>query len=157
MGYSLDAQSFKPRTSVHLWASGEWPEWKVRYKLFKRFGVVNARLLREDARRPAQRERGEPSMSGGKKRKRENKLPAPTVVAVDLSDGPTRKRLLLEEEEESTMPPRRLPLMFLLLPSPLSAEIQAPLWECLRIQGLKTRHTLASELPWTLNSILIPT
>lgn len=94
---------------------------------------MNARLLREDARRLVQRERGEPSMSGGKKRKRENKLPAPTVVAVDLSDGPTRKRLLLEEEEESTMPPRRLPLMFLLLPSPLSAEIQAPLWECLRI------------------------
>lgn len=57
LGYSLDITTFKPRTSTKLWAGGEWPDWKIRYKLFKRFGIVNARLLREDTWRVARRER----------------------------------------------------------------------------------------------------
>lgn len=50
---SPDAQSFKPITSVNLWAGGEWTECKVRYKLFKNFRVINARLLRENGKRAA--------------------------------------------------------------------------------------------------------
>lgn len=50
LGYSPEITTFKPRTSIRLWACEEWPELKVRWKLIKRFGVVNARVLREDAR-----------------------------------------------------------------------------------------------------------
>lgn len=89
LDYTPDAQSFKPKTSVHLWTGGEWPEWKVRYKLFKKFGVINPRLYRADARRAARHEREEASSSGGKKRKRASKTPTPIIVVIGQSSRPT--------------------------------------------------------------------
>ena len=65
-GYIPDVTSFKPRTSIKLWVSGDWPEWKIRYKLFKRFGVINYRLVKEDAKRKALQDHAKK-----KKRKRE--------------------------------------------------------------------------------------
>lgn len=57
LGYSPNVTTFKPRTLVELWDGGIWPEWKVMYRLFKNFGIVNAILLRENARQVARRER----------------------------------------------------------------------------------------------------
>ena len=107
LGYSPDVTTFKPRTSIRLWAGREWPEWKIMYKLFKRFGVVNTRLLREDAQQAARREKAEPSSSESditgpsRKWRRKKKSSTPGVVMVGQTTGPVQRRLVLSSEESN--------------------------------------------------------
>lgn len=155
LGYNPNITTFKPRTLVKLWTGGIWPEWKVRYKLFKKFRIVNAKLLREDARRDARHERKEPSINGGKKRKRASKPPTLTIVVVGRSTGLTRMRLLLEEEEDNGLAAEEVTIDAPPIARSLSAKIQPPLWECLRTQDLKTQPILVLGLPWILGSTLI--
>lgn len=112
LGYSPNTQSFKPRTSIHLWAEGKWPAWKVMYKLFKNLGIVNARLFRDDARQAALCEMGELSSSGGKKKKRGKWTPCPAIVVLGQFVRPTRRRLLLEEQEEDTPAAKEVTINF---------------------------------------------
>lgn len=80
-GYTPDNQSFKTKTSSKLWAGGKFHEWRVQYKLFKRFGIVNTMLLRENAKRASHRERGEALDGEGKKRKKGKEISLIVVIA----------------------------------------------------------------------------
>lgn len=80
-GYTPDNQSFKTKTSSKLWAGGRFHEWRVQYKLFKRFGIVNTMLLRENAKRASHRERGEALDGEGKKRKKGKEISLIVVIA----------------------------------------------------------------------------
>lgn len=53
----------------------------MRYKLFNKFRVVNAPLLKEDIKRAARREKGEALNGGDKKRKRGKEAAPPVVVS----------------------------------------------------------------------------
>ena len=84
LGYTPDTTSFIKRAPAVHWVGGDPPDWPIQYKLFKKFKILNDRVLRKNSLRVVRRAVGKDSSDseGGSKKSRRKKKEAPAVTIV---------------------------------------------------------------------------